>query len=125
MTTREYATYCGPAAVASVLEISRAEAARRLRACGPGCRAPGATWPVTIGKLLKARVYELQRPITVKEWLRRNRRNAILGTNDHVMHVRDGLIVEDNGQPSLGSLVKTVIYPGTSRATLSKPKLRR
>lgn len=112
MTAREFSTYCGPAVVASALEVSRMEAARRLIHAG-GCDPFGGTDTRAVARVLGAsRYYVLPNRPTVERWLATSRRNAILRTFYHVLHVRDGMIVEDNGHPSLRAMVCEIVYIG-------------
>lgn len=98
---------CGPAVLASVLDVSREEAARRILAVRGARhrRARCATW---IGELARVLVEEgLTTPvapfsprdrITLAQWLREYpKMEAILRTGHHFVHVSHGKVVEDNG----------------------------
>ena len=116
----DYADYCGPAVVASVLGVARIEAARRLASI----RQPENGWgthPFDVACLLGRRVvvtetadrarpmsgtecvgvrtYVKKRP-TLARWLCENpEEEAVVMAADHLIHVEGGRVVEDNGIP--------------------------
>lgn len=120
---RAIATYCGPAAIASALGISRTEAAARLRAHEPRSRGR-FHWP-SIAKVLgipnpkrpywRVEHYLRDERPTLAAWLREDGRDAILFVSHHFVHVQGGRILEHNSWPCRRGRVKVVILVGNSR----------
>ena len=120
MARRNIASYCGPAAIASALGVSRAEAAARL--CEHEPRSRGIFhWP-SMAKVLGIRNPKRpywrvehfprgERP-TLAAWLWEDARDAIVFVSRHFVHVKGGHIVEDNGWPCRRGRVGVVILIG-------------
>jgi hypothetical protein len=125
---KPFSTFCGPAAVASALGISREDAAARLDAAA-GIQHTSSTNIHTIAKVLKRpcdrvvnesalgwgrahpgysnRRYDgsRMRP-TLAQWLRVNRRiEAVLRASNHFVHVRNGRIIEANNMVQMRARV--------------------
>lgn len=99
--SRRAANYCGPAAVASALGITREEAARRLLEVQP--RSRGWFHWRTLAAVLRlgwgriVRYPDDDRP-TLAAWLETDGRDAILFVSRHFVHVAGGRVVEANGR---------------------------
>ena len=136
---RPFSTYCGPAALASALGVSREDAAARLDSAA-GKRHTSSTNILTIGKALGREVklvwnkaltvHELgggkirvsgrvsRRAIrpTLSAWLRENpKAHAVLRASTHFLHVRNGKIVEANGLVQPRARVTHVIHLGVTQ----------
>ena len=120
MARRNIASYCGPAAIASALGISRYEAGALLLGHEPRSRGI-FHWP-SVAKVLGIRNPKRpywrvesfprgERP-TLAGWLREDRREAIVFVSDHFVHVNAGRIVEHNGRPCRRGRVRVVILIG-------------
>lgn len=106
---RGVATYCGPAAVASALGITRDEAAERLLAVRPTSRGRFHWWhlaEVLFGRPMTKKnntpregIIRYTHKPTLAGWLREDARDAIVFVGGHFVHVRGGVVVEDNGWP--------------------------
>lgn len=111
------ARYCGPAAIASALGISRQEAAERLLQHQPRSRGRfkwesiAGVLGITLSPQLPARIKRCKphaRP-TLAQWLKTDGRDSILFVSSHFVHVRGGKVVEDNSWPCRRGRVKVVI----------------
>lgn len=115
-------TYCGPAAVASALGITREEAWLRLKAVRAR-KSRGWVYVSQVAQVLGTRYESFpkgSRP-TVRQWLKANTREAILNAAEHFLHVRDGGIVEDNGYRPLKGKVRHVIPVERKEAAPTAP----
>ena len=105
--------YCGPVAIASVLGITRRDAARRLLKYEPQRRG-WFCWSSLANVLGPRSKHVLDykdvspRP-TLARWLREDGRDAIVMVSSHFVHVRGGAVVEDNGKPCRRGWVRIVI----------------
>ena len=118
----DYARWCGPAAVASYLGITRTEAARALESVqARSKRSTRTTWVQGISRLLWV---EHQRPLqwfgpgnlpTLAAWLREGEGATgeyIVLAAHHFMHTRDGKVIEANGYlPHRGRVLAFIPLP--------------
>lgn len=115
---RSYVDYCGPAVVASVLGITRRQAAARLLAVQPPL--DGATSVHAVEVVLGTRAYAWPRRPgpTLKRFLSRApaERVVFVGRREpHWVHVAPGRIIEDNGTHNPRSCVEWVVPCPTRR----------
>ena len=98
---RAYSAYCGPAVVASVLGITRREAARRLAAIENPTPSGGTSF-VALSKVLDSRAWTwpATRPVTLRDYVQRTTREAVVVArvrDPHALHVVPGRVLEANG----------------------------
>ncbi len=112
MARRTVASYCGPAAIASALGITREAAATKLLAHEPQSRGL-FHWPslADVVGCVGLCTFRATRP-TLAKWLREDGRDAILFVARHFVHVQGGQVVEDNGYPARRGRVRAVILLG-------------
>ena len=98
-TPRAYSAFCGPAVVASVLGITRREAARRLAAVDAPTPS-GGTSHVALSKVLGSRIRCPVRPLTLRNYVRRTRSETVVVVRvrePYALHVAPGRVLEANG----------------------------
>jgi hypothetical protein len=103
------ARYCGPAVIASVLGITREQAAERLLEHEPSSR--GAFYSSALRKvagLPPGSTYQPRGEPTLARWLREDGRDAMILVSTHFVHVSGGEVVEDNGLPKRRGRVRAV-----------------
>ena len=114
---RGVSTYCGPAAVAACLGITRQAAAERLLAERP--RSRGSFFWRNVARAVgikngrdNPRVTYYPKwngRMTLAKWLQLDGRDAIIFVSSHFVYVKGGKVVEDNGWPARRGRVKVVI----------------
>lgn len=126
---KRYSQYCGPAVASAVTGFSRVEVAKALRHLerSQGRKSRASTsitslvdfFQVVGWSVRKFRYPSHPRQVRVHEWLRSNPTGTWLVTvSGHVIAVKDGRIVEDNGSPSLMGRVLLAIQLSETERTL-------
>lgn len=122
---KDYHTYCGPAAVARILGVTRETAAAMLLLIRSKTGRPRRSGETTYQEMLlvlkfmgavppqrRWRMYHAParaRP-TLRQWIRAHpKETALVTASNHAVYVSNGEVLEDNGRPALKGRMQGVL----------------